>query len=960
MNRPALSLGRIALTLAIGAPAILAQGVQTGNINGTVTIKGAPAAGVSVRLSSPNLQVPRTMVTDSDGRFAGRLLPPGAYTIEVIKDGFQTIKTVQYVRLGQTLEIPCQLAPVGGTVVEVVAGAAEVDRTEVRSAQTYVLDNVDSLPTGRTMEAVAFLTPGVTSGVGSRPSIRGSMTSGSLYLMDGQNISDNAYNNRGVRMIDDSIEEIQIITGALSAEYGDTDGGVLNAITRSGGNEFKGQLRWELNNPQWNAYQPLQNRTALSNRLSEEKTLSLSGFIIKDKLWFSGSFFNTAQNGTGTINANIPVRTYTGTWGDYTTGNAPTGYNSPYDTYRKELRRQFKLTYSLNQDHMIVASFNNSRIDEINRNYSAGELLSLIPQVSTSEFMNLTWRAIWGTAWTTEFKVGRKKQFYGAGGADNGQSPIYNYNIGYYYNNGIFSNTDGGDNRNNQTINFKASVAWTGMGSHETVMGFDYYKGTSRARNEQSPTNLIFGVQRMNLATRQAYGTDVWTYFSGDGEANNFSQALFVNDKWALGQGVALSLGVRFDSFKAQREDGGRSAGASGISPRLGVIWDVKQDGKFVANLAFNRYNSKVLEGITNAVTNQGNPTEIDHPYIGPAGPQSFAFLSNPATLRTLYDFSTISWYNNPTVNVRLSDNLKAPVVDELQGSFKWAFSDADFGNGYIKVTGVTKKWTNLLDYRVGRDGQVPLADGSSAYWRVWENSDAAERNYKALEIDSQLTKGAWALMANVTWSQLRGNYVGELSNSPAAGQGLKNFTVQDGRVMYDGNVTNPIGFLPGHVPMIAKVMLNYTDNNAYGKTVWGVIYSFTKGGRFSITRNVDPTDLNPNISSQYGTTATQYLGERGAGGSWNSSCYVDLAVTHTFNLFKVVGRQVEGFVKLNIGNVLNHQQQLTWNVTYADSLGAGLGAPFTPADPATFGLATGNGNYGTARTIAISTGFRF
>ena len=145
-----------------------------------------------------------------------------------------------------------------------------------------------------------------------------------------------------------------------------------------------------------------------------------------------------------------------------------------------------------------------------------------------------------------------------------------------------------------------------------------------------------------------------------------------------------------------------------------------------------------------NTVTNHGNPTEIDPPDMGPTGLPTFAQLTDLTALRTNYNFSAISYYNNPAVNVKLANNLKTPTVDELQASFAYSFNTPSVGAGSVKATAVSKKWKNLFDYRAGNDGLVTLADGSEVYMKVWENSNIATRDYKGLELEGQLAKGAW------------------------------------------------------------------------------------------------------------------------------------------------------------------------------------------------------------------------
>lgn len=966
MNRVVTRLGLTTFALVAGAMPVVAQGTQTANITGTIVDStGAAVAGAVVRLTSPAMQGPRTYTTDASGKFIARLLPPGFYTIDVSKDGMESRRITQQLGIDQTFNPKITMTKAGGAVIEVVAAAPAVDKTDVKTATNYRLDNVDQLPNARSMEGVALLTPGVTTGVGGRVQIRGAMTSGNLYLLDGQNIADNAYNNRGLALIEDSIEEVQVVTGAMSAEYGDVDGGVINSITRSGGNEFSGSLRWELSNPTWNAYSPLTPRTTQDNILGETKTLTLSGPILKDKLWFSASYFTTKTNGVGTIGGNLSNDPL-----GIGAANGPGGYNTGYTTGVSDIRRQAKLTWAITQDHTLVASFQKNANDQMNRNYSAGEVDALVPQKNTSEFLNVALRSAWASNFTTELRFGQKKQNLSAGGSANGQSPIYSDETGLFYNNGIFNNTDGGDQRDNRTFNLKASLFWNMAGSHQTDFGIDYYKGSRMARNEQSPTNLIYEAGGVNLTTRTAIPTAIWVFTSTAGSADNFSTGIFVNDKWSLDQHWNFQIGVRFDNYKAQNESGAKTAGASGISPRLGLKYDLFGDSKHIFGLSYAKYNGKVLEGITNSVTGQGNPKEIDYyaftfaaagyDWVEPTDRLSFAALQNPA----LYDTTDIAYYNDPTLNVKLNDKMKAPTVNEFQASYAYSFNFGAYGDGYVKVTGVSKKWDNLMDVSVGNNGTVTDPSGNVLYLKVWDNNPDAKRKYQGLEIETQYNLNSWNYTAAATWSKLEGNYEGEGTNTPGRGETIHNYDVVGGTQLYDYNWTAPYGRLSGNVPLRIRATASKVFTNALGKSSVGLVYRFDAGSPFSHARTISRARLNPALPTQFGASATQARGQVRGEGTFNGSTYVDLALTHDFPLFKIAGKDVTAFAKVNIGNVFNHQQIVTFNTTYAAAIGTygnpgqGLDSPWVKG--ASFGKPTGAGNYGTARTVTMSAGFRF
>jgi len=960
MHRTLNNFGRIASLLALGSAALVAQGTQTSNISGEVVDKGGIAVvGATVRLTSPSLQGQRVVTTDAKGRFIARLLPPGVYGIEINKEGFSSIKVSQTLGIDQNFQPRFVMNTTQGAIVEVVGAPPAVDKTDVKTATNYSLDNVDKLPNGRSMENVALLTPGVTAGVGGRVQIRGAMTSGNLYLVDGQNVADNAYQNRGVRIIEDAVEETQVITGAISAEYGNVDGGVMNSITRSGSNQFTGQIRYELSNEKWNATRPRTSdagRAIIPDKLNKTLTYSVGGFILKDKLWFYAAYFGVNTDNTGNISSN---------------SLAPAA-GEQYATAQKEIRRTVKLTYLVTQEHTLVGSFSNSTTNDVNRNYSAGEVRALVPQVSTSEFYNVALRSIWSSNLTTDIRYGAKKQNLSAGGSGS-ESPLYNYNTGLYYNNGIFSSTDGGDNRENKTFNIKASIFWDALGSHQTDTGFDYYEGIRRAKNEQSPTNLIFGVQNMNLAARTAEGVDIWVYQSTDGQAKNSSTGLYVNDKWSLNKNLSIQLGLRFDKYEAKNETGTKTAGANGTSPRLGVKYDLFGDSKWVFGASWARYNGKVLEGITNQVTGQGNPIETDYNYIGPAGQQTFAFLQQKAN----YDITPagIAYYGNPAVNVKLNDAMKAPNTTESQVSAAYTYNSEMLGQGFFRMTYVAKKWSDIIDYSVGTEGlSAPVPTGERYYVRVWNNSPLAERKYNGLEADFSWAKGKWSAMGNITWSQLKGNYEGEGTNTPSRGEGLNawnivnlysgypNYTLTQSNVeMFDRNWMAPYGYLAGHNPLVMRFTANYTTETFLGKTSVGWVFRFNSGLHYSDTRSITRARVNALIPAEAGSSFTQYKDQKRGAGVFNATVYHDLAVTQDFNIVKIQERPVAAFVKLVLGNVFNHQQQINWNTTSSAATGAAsTGLTSAWVYPAAYGTSPSSSNFALPRQITMSVGVRY
>ena len=192
------NLTLLALAMA-AAPALLAQ-ESTGSVVGFVKTKnGEPVAGAEVRLTSPNLQGTRIVVTDAKGAFRAPLLPPGTYRITVIKEGFAAPRVELEVGLGQIVRSEITIAPTAAAaVVEVIATSGSVDKTDVKTSSNVSSELMDLIPrVTRGMDTAALLTPGVTqnSTMGNRVQMRGGQTTQNRFLLNGTDIADNVFGN---------------------------------------------------------------------------------------------------------------------------------------------------------------------------------------------------------------------------------------------------------------------------------------------------------------------------------------------------------------------------------------------------------------------------------------------------------------------------------------------------------------------------------------------------------------------------------------------------------------------------------------------------------------------------------------------------------------------------------------------------------------------------------------------
>ncbi|MCS7313012.1 MAG: TonB-dependent receptor, partial [Acidobacteria bacterium] len=251
MRRMAIWLGLLAV-VAWGV-AWAQEGVTTGSIFGKVVDpQGAPLPGATVTATSET-GVKRSAVTDANGEFSIPFLTPGRYDVEVRLEGFAPFKAPVTLSPGQRITLNVTLQP-GAEVVVTAAPVVDITATTVGTTVTDEL--MRSVPVGRTFSAVTYISPQVVTGpaaVGApNPSIAGATGLENIYIVDGVNITNAAYGALGSYSIIlgslgtginfDYVKEVQVKTGGYEAEFGEALGGVINVITKSGGNTFTGDV----------------------------------------------------------------------------------------------------------------------------------------------------------------------------------------------------------------------------------------------------------------------------------------------------------------------------------------------------------------------------------------------------------------------------------------------------------------------------------------------------------------------------------------------------------------------------------------------------------------------------------------------------------------------------------------------------------------------------------------------
>ncbi len=293
------TIARIGLLLAVAAVSSFGQTTAGfGAINGVVEdATGSVIPGAKVTIDNASKGIHREVVTGGSGVFSvSPLVPAGGYTVTVSKDGFSKYEAKELeLSVGQIIALNPRLV-VGGTAttVEVTDAAPVIERDKTDVSQVVGSRQILELPiNGRRVDNFALLTPGVTTdGPFGLITFRGN-AGGNAFLTDGNDTTNQFYNEnagrtRTTNIAQDAVQEFQVVTSNFLAEYGRASGGVINTVTRSGSNDYRGTFYWFFRNQSLNATDITANRINPSERRNQTGT-SIGGPIKKDKVFF---FFN--------------------------------------------------------------------------------------------------------------------------------------------------------------------------------------------------------------------------------------------------------------------------------------------------------------------------------------------------------------------------------------------------------------------------------------------------------------------------------------------------------------------------------------------------------------------------------------------------------------------------------------------------------------------------------------------
>jgi len=280
------------LLFVFSAP--FAFGQQTGSISGRVTATdGSALPGVTVEATSNVLPQPRVTVTEGSGDYRLPALQPGTYTVSYSLAGMQTVTRRAAVQLSQTTNVDVELGVQGvAESITVTAEASLVNRNSTEIETGISETQIEALPVTQNYGDLQKLIPGVMY---TQDTLRGPSAGASgqenVYQFDGANVTMPLFGILNVQPNTRDISQVTIVKGGATAtEFNRAGGFLIDTISKSGTNDFSGEVAYQVMNKSFVANQTgPQNLTYAQDRTWAN--VNIGGPIVRDRLFFYGSYY---------------------------------------------------------------------------------------------------------------------------------------------------------------------------------------------------------------------------------------------------------------------------------------------------------------------------------------------------------------------------------------------------------------------------------------------------------------------------------------------------------------------------------------------------------------------------------------------------------------------------------------------------------------------------------------------
>jgi len=940
------SLGAV---LSLVAAVATAQST-TGTISGRVTdAQGLPVPGVAVVAASTSLQGTLETVTSENGDYILSLLPSGTYVVTFELSGFGAQTRTVRVAPTQTvpLEVELGLAALEETV-QVVAESADVLTQTAQVATNFSQELIAALPTARDLNATLLLAASVhPTGPAGSYSVAGAMSFDNLFLVNGVTVNENLRGQAFDLYIEDAIQETTVATAGVSAEYGRFGGGVVNIITKSGGNMFSGSFRDTLNNDKWRRRTPFEESPSAGVNAGRDLRVdnvvptyeyTFGGPAVRDRVWFfTAGRLQRQESGRSTAVTTIP-------------------YTFVEDTKRYE----FKGTYALNSSHRFQGAYTkHDRLQEnntFNPNLSM-DLASLGNRERPEALSTLNYTGILASTFFVEGRYSNRRQsFIGSGSRftdlERGTLLIDRSRGNSRYWADTFCGVCDTEKRDNEDYFAKGTyfLSSNATGSHSMTFGYDLFNDKRYANNHQSGSDYrILGTSSIIQGSGDATvifpqflgnGTTIiqWNPILLDSTGSNFrTHSVFYNDAWRVSNRLTANLGVRYDKNDGENQAGQSVVTDAAWSPRLGVIFDPTGDGIWSVTGSVAKYVTAISQAIADSSSPGGQPQTRQFVYRGPdINPVGVASpVTGDVAIRGVFDWFFANGGPNLPLNGAPDIPGVTPQVGDLGSPHVWEYA-----------TGVSRAFNSRATLRadlIYRDYQAFYADFTSPASRAQDDEgrsydlitianddDQAKRQYVGGTFQGTYRWDAVDVGATYTVSRNWGNFEGEtVANGPIRFEGTRYPEYKQASWNY------PEGDLSSDQRHRTRLWMNYRPPFAPALTVSllqaiesGVPYG--AGGREAIAPNgavtsgVDarPYVQNPGyLTPPAGNNTTYFYTARDAFRT-ERQIRTDMALSYAYRIPRA--RTMEIFAQVHVINLFNQSQLCVCGATAFGTGGGG------------------------------------
>ena len=959
----------LAAVLLVGTSAF-AQ--TTSSLTGRVTMDGNPLPGVTVTISSPQMQGTRTAVTDVNGNYNFTSIPPGQYTVRFEMESMQTVTRTSHVGLGQTgrSDAEMRLTAVAEAITVTASAPAVLETQEVQTNLTQQL--VEDLPIARNFAAQANLAPNVTtnSPSGAQLVISGAPAHENLYMVNGAVINENLRGQIHNLFIEDAIQETTVLTGAISAEYGRFTGGVVNSITKSGGNEFSGSVRDSMTNPKWTAKAPNQTTDPL-NKINPFYEGTLGGRIIRDRLWFfaAGRY---AKSSTQQFLFGAP--------------------NVPFTFTDKNTRYETKLTGQITPKHSLVVSYLNIKNPQSNICFGGCYETANIDtsRELPNNFKTAHYSGIFTNNLLGEVNWSKKYFAFQNSGGDNHDFAHgtwgYDLNEGAFFGAPVFCGDCGAEQRNNKYWDAKLTyyLASKSVGTHNVNFGYQDWAEQRISNNYQSGSNFglyTFGVQTPVTSASDTFHPVItpgdfivyYPIFQLSSGSDFKTKSVYANDKWDLNSHWSFNVGARYDKNHGVDAGGTTRASDSTLEPRVGLTFDTFGNGRLRFNASYAKYAAKIAESIGSSATGAGNPAYIGYRYRGPAinaagcaVGTALCGVDTPTALQAVYNWFQAAGGTSgvkpafgvvPGVSSVINGSLKSPDVTEFTGGV-----GSQIGRGFVRVDLIDRKWGNFYATRQDTTtGQITDQFGNTAdIQEIFTTDQGLTRTYRGGTVQASYPfTERLQVGGNYTYSKTRGNVTAETRDNGPVTEGI--FAYPEYKAFAQNN---PTGYLPSDQRHKVRAWVTWGLPTPVGNFTFSALERFDSGTPYSAIIPLDSAELYnylpANVQNYYAgapSSVNYYVNGQRGNYRWDDINALDFSINYRLRL----GR-AELFVEPELINAFNQAAVYQGNTTVVQTapfnpftgeapqyrLGSKFGQPRTPSD------------YALMRTYRVSFGVRF